>query len=117
VALLYILFFKTITANLYREEAGCGHEARALRALKEGVRLAPTQHLVWLSLGAVACQLTDWPLAQHAFIRYKTTLKQSIKLSVNLSSVVKKISYSGTLLHCNWGLYQDGNHKEYKSIG
>jgi hypothetical protein len=63
------IFLKKIAANQYREEAGCGHEARALRALKEGVRLAPTQHLVWLSLGAVACQLTDWPLAQHAFIR------------------------------------------------
>ena len=65
----FFIYFFLITANQYREEAGCGHEARALRALKEGVRLAPTQHLVWLSLGAVACQLNDWPLAQHAFIR------------------------------------------------
>ena len=56
-------------AGLARLEAGQGHEARARRALEQALRLAPGQHLAWTSLGALACQLADWALAQHAFIK------------------------------------------------
>jgi hypothetical protein len=55
--------------GLARLETGRGHEASAMRALKQALRLAPGQRLAWISLGAVACQLEDWPLAQHAFIK------------------------------------------------
>jgi hypothetical protein len=60
-------------SSLARLEPGQGHGARALRALKQAVRLAggqqQQQHTAWTALGTVAAQQEDWPLAQHAFIK------------------------------------------------